>query len=177
MFGMTTNEMMVYRELSQHHATNTITPIIIEESEFVAPLIEGNKSKRPKPDMEHVKQVVADIGSIITLTTTHMAYEYAYMQAEANTEETDIIAQLHTKYETYLIDQFIGYGITFGVKAITRIIGEVIIELPYIYSTAIEDGKFDSDTFLEENMEAYEKYLGENFPDYVEEKDDEENDE
>lgn len=177
MFGMTASEMTVYREMSQYHAINTIAPIIIEESEFVAPLIEGNKSKRPKPDMEHVKQVVTDINSIITMTTIHTAYEYAHMQTEIEKDESDIIAQLHTKYETYLINQFIDYGITFGVEAIARIIGEIIIELPYIYSSAIEDVKFNPDTFLEENMEAYEKYLGDNFPNFLEERDDEEDDE
>lgn len=164
MFGLTIEEFSLYRDLAQDYAVNQVAPTIINTSEILTPM---NKDAKKGPNMEFVTQLVGDIETIITLATIHSAYDYAHYQGENELDEAEVIKRIHVDYETYLINQFISYGVTFDIVAISRILGEIILELPYMYSAVIEDESFDPDGFLEEKMMAYEDYLEENFPDYL----------
>lgn len=175
MFGLTEKEMNLYKDLAQDFAVRDVTPIIISKAKVMTPLVQ--KGDNSVPDMEYVKLILHDIETIITITAAHMAYDYAYLQAESDKKEEEIIKHLHEKYDNYLFTQFIRYGLAHTLDVISEIIGEIILELPYLYISVIEDENFDEDTFLEEKMDAYERYLEENFPDYEEEEEEEDEDE
>ncbi len=168
MFGLTEEEVVLYKDLAQDYAVRDVAPTIISASKFITPLVE-DKNGKPKPDALYIQQLLTDIETVITLTTTHMAYDYAYLQCESDKDEEGILKHLHNKYEDYLVSQFIKYGIAFTTAILTKIIGEIILELPFLYASVIYEDDFDGDEFLDEKLEAYEKYLEENFSDDLEE--------
>lgn len=165
MFGLTQQEMDLYNFLVQDFAIRDVTPIVVSKSKFITPLMDNGKGKKV-PNSAYVNQLVQDIETIITITAMSIAMEYAHLQAESEKSEKEIIEYLHTKYEDHLVMQFIRYGVTFSTDVLSEIIGEIIIELPYLYINAIEDENFNEDSFLEEKMEAYSKYLDDNFNDF-----------
>lgn len=175
MFGLTEYEMEGYRNLAQDFAVQEATPRIVSNSQFMTPiLMQGGELV---PDRNFVNQILTDLETIITLTAVHMAYEYAYLQAESELKESEIIGRLHNKYESYVMVQMIKYGLTFTTEAITEIVGEVVLELPYLYIMVVEDEDFDEDEFLEERLESYNLYLDKNFGGRNEEDDEEEDEE
>jgi len=167
MFGLTEEEMDLYRDLAQDFAVRDVAPQVVGNSKFITPLI--MVEDKPTPNRVYVQQLVTDIETIITLTASHMAYDYAHLQCESDMEEQEIIKYLHTKYEDYVVMQFIKYGITFTLDTITEIVGSIILELPYLYVSVIQDEDFDEDDFLEEKLQAYNDYLNENFAEEEEE--------
>jgi hypothetical protein len=162
MFGLKEHELDRYIAITQDFAVQDVTPLVISNSKFITPLLRENDKKYP--DADFVIDLIADVETIITLTATHIAYEYAYLQSELEQKEEDIIKHLHTKNEDYLISLFIKYGISFTEDVLIEIIGGVILELPYLYGAVLMDENFDEDKFLEEKLEAYNQYLNENFP-------------
>jgi hypothetical protein len=167
MFGLTEFEMEMYRNNTQDFAVREVTPRIMSNSKCIAPiLMQGDKLL---PDMGFVNQLMTDLETIITLTATNMSYEYAHLQCESELSESQIISQLHEKYESYVFMQMIKYGIAFTTDVITEIVGEIVLELPYLYISVVEDDGFDEDIFLEERLEAYNEYLDSNFSEYEEE--------
>lgn len=162
MFGLTESEMDMYRIMAQDFAIRDVVPQLLSNSHIITPLIIRNGKE--VPDKDFVKDMVQDIEISVTLTTISMAVDYAHLQVESDKEEEDIIKHLHEKYENNLTNQFIRYGICFSSDVITEIIGQIVLELPYLYMGVIEDEDFDEDSFLEEKMEAYNNYLLGNFP-------------
>lgn len=171
MFGLTEQEMDLYRDLAQDFAVRDVTPQIISSSKFITPgTLQGEELV---PNTLFVRQLVTDVETIITLTASHMAYDYAHLQCDSTMREPEIIKHLHQKYEDYLYMQLIKYAIAFTADAVAEIVGEIILELPYLYVAVIQDEEFDEDDFLEEKLQAYNEYLNDNFS---EEDDDEEDD-
>lgn len=163
MFGLTEQEMDFFRMSVTDFAVQDVTPQIVSNAKIMTPIIEINGERGPnKP---YVIKVVSDIEELIVLTATHMAYEYAYLQAESELEELEIIKSLHEKYENSLLIYMIKMGIVCTSDVLTEIIGEIILELPWLYSRAMDEDKFNVEEFLEEKLEAYNDYMNENFSD------------
>jgi hypothetical protein len=161
MFGLTEQEMDFYRTSVTDFAVEDITPQIVSNAKIMTPIVTVNGERIPnKP---YVIKLVSDLEEIIVLTATHMAYEYAYLQAESKMVELEIIKFLHLKYEDSLLKYFIKIGIVCTSDVITEIIGEIILELPWLYSRAMDEDKFNVEEFLEEKLEAYNDYMNENF--------------
>lgn len=167
MFGFTDYEMDRYRDLAQDFAVTEVAPNVIKQSQFVvqAYMVDNQQVI----DKAHLGQMVSDLEKIITFTASHMAYEYANLQCELEWEESEIIKHLHTKYEDYLVIQFIKYGLAFTLDVLTEIIGGIILELPYLYVSVMEDDEFDDDKFLEDKLEAYNDYMKNHMQEYKEE--------
>ena len=161
MFGLTEEEMDLYRDFAQDYAVMSLAPKIKSNSQFITPVTVQDSDR--VPDLEFLRQLLTDIETVITITTTNMAYEYAHLQCEMELSEDEIVQHLHNKYQDYLIKNFIKYGIAFTEDVIKEIVGEIILELPYLYMSAIQDESFDEDEFLEKRMYAYNDYLNENF--------------
>lgn len=164
MFGLTEEEMTLYKDLAQDFAVKDVAPLIVGSAKFITPLTVGGDGEST-PDELYIQQLVTDIVTVIMLTTAHMSYEYASLQCDSKEPEEVVLKHLHTKYEGYLIAQFIKYGVSFSQEVPDQIIKEIIMELPYLYLSVIQDVEFDEDSFIEDKMEAYEKYLDENFSD------------
>lgn len=161
MFGLTEQEMDLYRDLAQDFAVQDVAPTVIGNSKFITPAT--TKGDKLIPDAAFVNQIVTDVETTITLTASHMAYDYAYLQCESSMSEQEIIKHLHQKYEDYVVTQFIKYGIVFTADITKEIVGGIILELPYLYVSVIQDEEFNEDDFLEEKLAAYNDYLNENF--------------
>ena len=161
MFGLTDQEMESYRSFAQNFAVEELTPQVVTDSELLAPVLV--KGEKMYPDMPFVNQLVTDLETIVTITTTTMAYDYAHLQSESDLLENEIIEKLHNKFETFVLNQFIRYGVVFTQEAITRIVSQTILELPYMYAAVMGDEEFNEDTFLEERLQAYNDYLDSNF--------------
>lgn len=163
MFGLTDREMESYRNNTQDFAVREVTPRIVSNSKFMTPAtIQGDKVI---PDKVFFAQLVTDLETIITLTATNMSHDYAYLQCESKMSEAQIIAYLHDKYESYVLMQLFKYGVAFTSEAVAEIVGEIVLELPYLYIAVVEDENFDEDSFLEERLDAYNDYLESNFAD------------
>lgn len=171
MFGLSEQEMEQYKNMIQNYAVMDVTPMVVGSAKFITPIIE--KEDKAVPDTDYVNKLVTDIETVITLVSTHMAYDYAFLQSEPDIKEEEIVTGLHKKYETILMNQFFKYGVSFNMAVLNEILSELILELPYLYMSVIEDENFDDDQFLEDKLEAYEKYLENNFS---EEGDDDEED-
>lgn len=169
MFGLSEGEMETYQEVVQNFAVTEVTPKICETAIMVLQAYKFGDIVAPA--LADVVSMKRDIESVVTLTSIHMSYEYAHLQCEMEMDEADVIKQLHTKYETYVINQFIKYGLGFTVDTIGHVVGEIMLELPYLYVQAIEDDNFDDDLFLEEKLEAYNNYLDKYFSKKDEDKD------
>lgn len=172
MFGLSEQEMDLYRDLAQDFAVKDVAPQVVGNAKFMTPLI--RQGEEVVPNRAFIAQLVTDIETIITLTASHMAYEYAFLACESDMSEEEIIKHLHSKYDTYVIQQYIKYGIAATEDVVTEIVGNIILELPYLYGSVIEDDNFDEDEFLEERLAAYNNYLNENFSDRDVEEEEEE---
>lgn len=163
MFGLTEQEMDFYRMSAQDFAVQDVTPQIVSNAKYMTPIIEQNGER--VPNKAYVIKMVADIEAVIVLTATHMAYEYAYLQAESEMEELEIIKFLHTKYENSMFTYFFKVGIACTAEVMTEVVGEIILELPWLYSRAMDEKNFNVEEFLESKLEAYNDYMNENFND------------
>ena len=163
MFGLSETEMEKYRSIAQDYAIREVTPTIIGPSKFITPLEEGSTKENPKPNVAIIQHLLTDIETIITLTTSYMAQDYAHLQCDTDMEDKDILGSLHRKFSHYLTHQFIKYGITFTANSIDNIIEEILLELPFLYLYVVEGDDIDEDEYLEEKMDAYEAYIEENF--------------
>lgn len=172
MFGLTEQEMDFYRITVQDYAVRDVTPMIVGNAKFVTPIIEHEGEDIP--DAEYVNKLVTDVEIVITLTALNMALDYAYLQSDSDKEEKEIIKNLHEKYDTFLINQFIRYGVSFTEEVLSEILGQILLELPFLYLMAIQDEDFDDDQFLIDKMEAYEEYIESNLLEDEEEVDEEE---
>lgn len=161
MLGLTEEEFEKYKELAQDFAITEVTPKILLDAEFIAPLVTNGKGKRI-PDSQFVNHLITDIETVVTIVTVHMSYEYAFLQYESEMTEQEIISHLHSKFEDYLVTQFIKYGVGFTTDVLEDTISDIILELPYLYVAVIEDENFDEDSFLEEKLDAYNDYLEQN---------------
>lgn len=176
MYGLTDKEMDLYLDFCQTFAITEVTKDTLSKSKYITPLIKSNG--KYVVDQVYVTNLLLDIEKVITLTTYSMAYEYAYLQCESELSESDIIKRLHDKYNAYIYQQFIRYGITVSSDISSDVVSQIILELPYLYAASINDEDFDGDEFLEEKLSAYNKYLQEQFPEeYIEEDDFDEVDE
>lgn len=157
MFGLTDYELDTYRDRAQDFATNTVVPDVLSNSIFYLPyyIIDGENFV----DAVKHQAMATDVEIVITLTASHMAYDYANLQCESDMSEADIIEHLHSKYENYVLSQFIRYGLGFTLDVLATIVGDLILELPYMYVSVIEDIDFNEDEFLEERLAAYNDYL------------------
>jgi hypothetical protein len=165
MFGLTEHEMESYLSSMQAFAIQEAAPSVVGGAKFMMPATQ--KGEKLVPDSTFFKLLVTDIETIITLTATSMAYEYAHLQHEAKLDEHEIVKHLHTKYDTNVLNQFIKYGLVSTTDVIPDIVGTLVLELPYIYAEVMEDEEFDEKDFLAERLEAYDEYLDTNF--YTEE--------
>lgn len=172
MFGLTETEMNYFRDLAQDFAVEEVSHTIKKRSQFIAPLIQ--KGEELVPNMVYLRQILTDLETTITLTATNMAYDYAHLECDTDLEEQEIIKHLHKKYEDYVFRQFIKYGIAPTSDIMGEIVGEIILELPYMYAESIDNDDFDEDEFLEEKLAAYNDYLDENFSEPDDDEDDEE---
>ncbi|QXN70650.1 hypothetical protein SP3_00172 [Bacillus phage fHSPT3] len=170
MFGLTEQELDNYRSLAQDFAVQDLSPSVVTAAQIMTPATQENGET--VPDMEFIEKLVTDIETVATLTVSHMAYDYAHLQSDINLSEDEIVEKLENKYETYVINQFIKYGIVSSSDAASDIVIQTLLELPYLYSRAVEDDSFDEDSFLEERLEAYNSYIEKYYGDAKEEEDD-----
>jgi len=157
MFGLSEIELDDYREIAQDFAVSELTPMIVEEAKLLTVLIEKDGKLLPLPS--YINKMIGDLEQIITLTTVNMACDYAGLVSEMKLKEAEIIKHLHEKYESYVTKQFIKYNLCFTVESADRIVGEIILELPYLYVDAVDNEEFDGDKYLEEKLVAYNEYL------------------
>ncbi|AYJ75141.1 hypothetical protein BSP36_054 [Bacillus phage BSP36] len=167
MFGLSDKELIAYRNTIHDYVLDDLSPYIIEKVVYMAPFI--TKDGERTPDLQFVSTLVRDVENVILLAISAMSYEYAHLQCDLDLNEKDIIERLHYKYDNFIVHKFIQKGIAFSPEIVTEIIGDAILQLPYIYVNAIEDEDFDEDSFLEERADAYSAYIDENF---TEEEDD-----
>lgn len=170
MFGLSEEELDVYREIAQDFAVAELTPMIVEEAKLISIWTEQNGKLLPVPS--YVNKMVSDLEQIITLTTVNMACDYAGLVSELKLTEAEIIQHLHEKYESSVTRQFIKYNLCFSVESADRIVSEIILELPYLYVDSVTNEEFDGDKYLEEKLQAYNDYL-ENNPVFAEEDEEE----
>lgn len=161
MFGLTEQEMDNFRGLAQDFAVTNVAQEVIKSAQFIIPVT--HEDDKTTPNTMYLSHLLTDLEFIITLTAMNMSYEYAHLQCETNLNEEEIINYLHNKFEDFLFRQFIKYGLAPTSDVMSEVVGEIILELPYLYAEAIEDEDFDEDAFLEEKLKAYNKYLDENF--------------
>jgi len=161
MFGLTEHEMESFLTGMQTFAIQEAAHSVVTGARFMTPATQ--KGEKLIPDTSFFKLLVTDIETIITLTATSMAYEYAHLQHEGKLGEHEIVKHLHTKYDTNVLNQFIKYGLVSTTDVIPDIVGTLVLELPYIYSEVREDEEFSEDDFLAERLEAYDEYLDTNF--------------
>lgn len=161
MFGLTEQEMDNFRGLAQDFAVTNVAQEVIKSAQFIIPVT--HEDDKTIPNTMYLSHLLTDLEFIITLTAMNMSYEYAHLQCETNLNEEEIINYLHNKFEDFLFRQFIKYGLAPTSDVMSEVVGEIILELPYLYAEAIEDEDFDEDAFLEEKLKAYNKYLDENF--------------
>jgi len=161
MFGFTEHEMEIYQNDVQAFAIEEVTTKVVQNSKFVTPAVQ-QEGKVVISD-RFVQGIFNDIQTVITLTASAMAYEYAFLQDDAEAVEDEIIKHLHTKYEGYTISQFIKYSVVFTQDIIPEIVGELVLELPYLYAAARCSDEFDDELFLEERLAAYTEYLDSNY--------------
>jgi hypothetical protein len=166
MFGLSEQELTNYLHLTQDFAIETATPRVISHSKCIIPAV--YKDGTVKPDRVYLQGMIHDIEQVITLTAVNMAHEYAHLQSDLEVTEDEIVQRLQTKFEDQLFIQFLKFGVAFTEGIIGMIVGEILWELPFLYVSAIEDEDFDEDTFLEERLAAYGKYI-ENLPLEIEE--------
>lgn len=169
MFGLTEQEIEIYRMSAQDFAVQDVTPQIVSNATFMTPIISRQGEK--VPDREHVIKMVSDVEEIVVLTATHMAYEYAYLQAESDMEELEIIKFLHDKYIESVFVYMIKIGIACPEEALTEIVSEIILELPWLYSRALDEDKVNVEEFLESKLDAYNNYM-QDFPSDLEDDED-----
>lgn len=163
MFGLTEEEMNFYRDITQDYAVETVAPKVKKQSIFIVDFVQ--QGDNAVPDMLQLRQLLTDLETIITLTATNMAYEYAHLQCETDLSEEEIVEYLHKKYEDYVFRQCLKYGVCPTADCMDEIVLSTMLELPYLYAEAIDDEDFDEDEFLEERLAAYTKYLDENVHD------------
>ncbi|ALA07602.1 hypothetical protein BC01_010 [Bacillus phage BC01] len=160
MFGLSEKDFDEYRDLAQDFAVEELTPNILSGAKLITPLVEKDGKLLPIPS--HINKMLSDLETIITLTTVNMACDYADLVTKLELTEADIIKHLHEKYEIYVTNQFIKYCLCFTTEASDLIVGEIILELPYLYVDAISDEDFDGDKYLEDKLKAYNDYLDNN---------------
>lgn len=161
MFGLTEQEMDNFLGLAQDFAVMNVAQEVRNSAQFIIPAT--HEDGKTIPNTMYLSHLLTDLEFIITLTSVNMSYEYAHLQCETDLNEEEIINYLHNKFEDFLFRQFIKYGLAPTSDVISEVVGEIILELPYLYAEAIEDEDFDEDVFLEEKLKAYNKYLDENF--------------
>lgn len=165
MFGLTEEDMDLYKELTQNFAVEVVAPMIGQQSKFITHMV--TQDGKEQPDKVHINRLVTDVETVITLTVAHMAYDYAYLQYEG-TKEVDILKRLHNKYDTYLMSQFIKYGITFTTDVFGEVLGSILSDLPFIYASVTDDDINDEE-YIGEKLEAYDQYIQECFSEEEEE--------
>ncbi|AGT13635.1 hypothetical protein BigBertha_62 [Bacillus phage BigBertha] len=161
MFEMTEREMENFLSSTQDYAKTTIMLIFENESQIVAP---GYRTETGiKVDPTFVSNILKDVEAAVTMTITHMAYDYADFQKDyrdtVGDTEHEIVDKLRDKYEGHLMSQFINYGIVFSSDVIDIVLDELILELPFLYSAAVYEDIDDSDVFLDDRLYAYEELL------------------
>ncbi|UNA01469.1 hypothetical protein MG295_00052 [Bacillus phage vB_BcgM] len=161
MFEMTEREMEIYLNSTQDYVKTTIMLIFQQESQIVAP---GYRTETGvKVDPTFLASILRDIETAVTLTLTHMAYDYADFQKDYRDtygdNEHEIVDNLREKYEGHLMHQFIKYGIVFTSDIIDVVLDELILELPFLYSAAVYEDIDESDVFLDDRLYAYEELL------------------
>ena len=161
MFGLNEQEMELYRDFIHDFAVKEVAPKIVGNSQFITPAVKQGDGYTH--DSSYLRFMILDVETIITLTAVNMGYEYAYLQSEDTMTEKEIIDHLHKKYDSYINTQFVKYAVACSAEVTKQIIGDIILELPYIYVSIFEDDSFDEDEFLDEKLEAYNQYLNENF--------------
>jgi hypothetical protein len=163
MFGLNEQEMELYRDFTHDFAVKEVAPKIVGHAQFLTPAVkQGDEYVH---DSSYLRCMILDVETIITLTAVNMGYEYAYLQSEDDKTEKEIIDHLHEKYDSYINTQFIKYAVACSADVTKQIVGDLILELPYIYVSIFEDENFDEEDFLEKKLEAYNDYLNENFTD------------
>lgn len=161
MFGLNEQEMELYRDFTHDFAVKEVAPKIVGHAQFITPAVkQGDEYIH---DSSYLRFMILDVETIITLTAVNMAYEYAYLQSEDKLSEKEIINHLHEKYDSYINTQFIKYAIACSSDVSKQIVGDIILELPYIYVSIFEEDNFDEEDFLDKKLEAYNEYLNENF--------------
>jgi len=156
MFGFEEYKMEMYLDCAQDYAVQEVAPKVLQNSKFIVPAT--MKGKEVVANATVYKQLLTDVETIVTLTMTSAAYNYAFLQAESEMAEEAIIKHLHDKYDSYVLMQFIKYGIAFTSEAITEIVGEIILELPYLFGDCLDEDDEEGKE-LEKRLEAYNEYL------------------
>lgn len=161
MFEMTEREMENFLDSAQEYARTTVMLIFENEAQIVAPAYRTETGVKVDPTF--LSSILQDVETVLTLTLTHMAYEYADFQKDyrdtVGDTEHEIVDKLREKYEGHLMHQFISYGIVFSSDVIDVVLDELILELPFLYSAAVYEDIDDSDVFLDDRLYAYEDLL------------------
>jgi len=162
MFGLSEYELETYKSLTQDFAITEAAPTLASKAQFMVPAeVRGEKII---PDMPYLNQMKTDFETIVTLTATSMAYDYAHLLAESTLKDSEIIDKIYSKHESYVLMQFIKYGIVFTDESIREIVGIIILELPYLYMAVIEEDELEVDDEVEARLEPYYDYVQENYP-------------
>lgn len=68
---------------------------------------------------------------------------------------------MDNKYDGFIVNQLIKYGLVFTTNIVDAIKQELIMELPYIYQASQSAEDFDPDEFLDIRLPAHEMYMDE----------------
>lgn len=156
MFGFTEESFDLYKKAVTHTILEEVLPSLMDRTSFIAPADKGMKAQNNVVAMG----IFMDIQLITALAASQIAYDYASMQDEGDKSEEEILEMLHIKYLDYVEKNLVQEGVCFSVDAPTEIVGDILLELPYIYADYNTSEGFDQLTYLEERAESYNNYVG-----------------
>lgn len=161
LFGLTEMEMETYKGTIQDYAINDVVPLVINGSRFLTPVLDEEEtvSGEPEPDKDHIQGIITDVEISVTMTAIYMAYDYANNQKTEEQSEESLVKHLHEKYKDHLMAQFVKYGVSSSNSVISKVISELVLEMPYTYVESIDDEEFSDELFLEDRLEAHNNYL------------------
>lgn len=158
MIEVNSKQHKVLKQMVQKFARDNIGPEIVKETQVVAPYDKEND----KVDLLFFQSVLTDIDTIITVSSMAMMDDFVKMKQEEIIGDEDILNTLAEEYDTYLVNQFISYGVTFSAEGIDNILTEMIVFLPDLYYSVLEEND-EMSYFLSDEFFAYLNYLDDNF--------------
>lgn len=151
MLGLNEQDLEIYLNSLQDFSQTTMMDLFIGVAKVLMPDL----------DESFASNVERDVETVIIVTAIAMGYEYAHLQLDPNKEEYDIIHHLDDKYDGFIVNQLIKYGLVFTTNIVDAIKQELIMELPYVYQASKSAEDFDPDEFLDIRLPAHEMYMDE----------------
>lgn len=160
MLGLNEKDLEIYLDCLQEFSRTTIMDLFNGVATMLMP-VKTHEDGTEELDQKFSSEVVKDVETVVVITSIAMGYEYAHLQLDPNKEEYDIIHHLDDKYDGFIVNQLLKYGLVFTTDIVDAIKQELIMELPYIYQASQSAEDFDPDEFLDIRLPAHEMYMDE----------------